>query len=212
MRKGDTVTLCGPEGKATLAELIGFDGTEVTVRVLSEGISSEPPGPVTLFQGLTKGDKFELIIQKSVETGVTRIVPFISSRCIAKLEDCAKTEKKLERWRRISEEAAKQCGRGIVPGIAAPVPFEEAVRQASEAAIPFLCYEREESVSLKELLVGPGESAVSFLIGPEGGFSENEAEYALKSGVRLCGLGKRILRTETAPVFVLSCITFMREL
>ena len=212
MRKGDTVTLCGEDGRSMVGTLEDFDGTSVAVRILGEGAGAEPPYPVTLFQGLTKGDKFDFIIQKAVETGVTRIVPFLSSRCIAKLEEGGRTEKKLERWKRISEEAAKQCGRGIVPEVTAPVPFAKALEEAAEASLSFLCYEREDAVSLSDLLKAHPGGSVSFLIGPEGGFSEAEASLAADRGIALCGLGKRILRTETAPVFVLSCITYEREL
>ena len=212
MRKGDAVTLCGADGRTMRGTLERFDGTTVSVRIVGEDSGAEPPFPVTLYQGLTKGDKFEYIIQKAVETGATRIVPFLSSRCIAKLEDGGRTEKKLERWKRIAEEAAKQCGRGIVPAVAYPISFEEALKEASEAETVFLCYEREEGVSLSDLLKAHPEGAVSFLIGPEGGFSEKEASLAAEHGIALCGLGSRILRTETAPVFVLSCITYEREL
>lgn len=212
MRRGDTVTLCGEDGRASLGELEDFDGETVAVRILGAGKGAEPPFRVTLYQGLTKGDKLEYIIQKAVETGVTRIVPFVSSHCIAKLEEGAKTEKKLERWNRISEEAAKQCGRGIVPEVSSPVPFEKALEEASASSLAFLCYEREDTVSLSDLLNAHPEGEISFFIGPEGGFSEKEAALAAEKGLSLCGLGKRILRTETAPIFVLSCITYEREL
>lgn len=212
MRRGDTVTLCGEDGRASVGELEDFDGATVSVRIKGTGVGAEPPFGVTLYQGLTKGDKFEYIIQKAVETGATRIVPFLSSHCIAKLEEGTKTEKKLERWNRISEEAAKQCGRGIVPEVMPPVPFEKALEEASASVLSFLCYEREDTLSLSDLLRSHQEGDISFLIGPEGGFSEKEAALAAEKGLSLCGLGKRILRTETAPVFVLSCITYEREL
>ena len=189
-------------------------GDSVTATVVSEReSSSEPPYRATLYQALIKGDKFDTVVQKAVECGVSRIVPVLTDRCVVRLDkrDCAK---KCARWQRIADEAAKQCGRGSLVPVEGMMTFKEALSDAASADISLFCYEGEETTSLKSALEkydgAPG--SVSFFIGPEGGFSVREAESSRDAGLSGVGLGGRILRTETAASFVLACLAYQYEL
>ena len=152
----------------------------------------------------------ETLIQKAVECGVSEIVPFASEHCVVKL-DAQGGKKKQERWQKIAHSAAEQSGRGIVPTVREPIPFAQAVREAAQAQVRFLCYEGERSQTMGEVLTPQAES-IAFLIGPEGGFSQKEVVLAKEAGLPSVGLGKRILRTETASTFVLSALVFHYEL
>ena len=165
-----------------------------------------------LFQGLPKADKMELIIQKAVELGARGIVPFESERCI-KRPDEKRSEARLERLNRIAEEAAKQCGRGRIPIVMPYMTYAQAVRACGENA--FICYENERSFSLKSYLRTLSEKkadSLSFFVGPEGGYSEQEIALAAEQGIPAVELGPRILRCETASGFVLSSLTYEFEL
>ena len=184
--------------------------------IISSGISeAEMPFRVHLFQGLPKKDKMEMIIQKSVELGVYEIIPVMTKRVIVKLDDKKKEEAKLKRWQAISESAAKQSGRGIIPGVAGCLSFKEALAAASKMNKVFIPYENADSSpegmkTSRELLSNiPKGSDVAVFIGPEGGFEPAEVEKAINSGAQVISLGKRILRTETAGMMLLSVIGFI---
>lgn len=168
---------------------------------------NELPSKIYLFQGLPKADKMELIIQKAVELGAFKIIPVEMKRCVMKL-DPKKAPQKIERWQNISEAAAKQSKRTIIPEISMPVSFKEAVKMASECDKRWVPYEMADGMPhTRELVHGllPGQS-VAIFIGPEGGFDQSEIDLAKKSGFEIITLGKRILRTETAGMVVLSLI------
>ena len=210
MKTGDALTVCDGRGNDFSCVIGSITKTDVTLEVLSVSKSaSEPSYKATLYQALAKSDKMDAIVQKAVETGVARIVPFESRFCIAKIGDGAKN--KLARWRRIALEAAKQCGRGIVPEISEPVTYREALEEAAKSECPFICYEDENTVLLGEA-APKGKKEYSFFIGPEGGFSPEEVADAARKGIPSAGLGKRILRTETASSFVLACLCMENEL
>ena len=213
MAKGDPVTVCDMARYEYSCVIDGFTDHSGSLRVISVTASeNEPPYSVTLFQAMPKGTKFDTIVQKAVESGVSRIIPFISSRCVSRPSDL-KFGNKSERYNRISAEASKQCGRAIIPDVGFPVDFRTAVSMASKSAIPLFCYEGDGTVTLKELLEKSEDcSEISVVIGPEGGFSHEEVEFAKKCGMAICGLGRRILRCETASGFVLSCISYRFEL
>ena len=141
-------------------------------------------------------------------------MPVLTSRCTVKLDiGSADCRKKLERWQRIVYEAAKQCGRGIIPTVREPMKFRDAAEDAARAELPLFCYEGEGTKPLPECMDAAERPAtVSVMIGPEGGYAAEEAEYAAQAGMTMTGLGKRILRTETAPSFVLSCVSYKYEL
>ena len=166
-----------------------------------------------IFQGLPKSDKMELIIQKATELGVSDIIPVNMKNCVAKL-DLKKEESKLRRWRAVAESAAKQSKRSIVPNIGRVMNFTEAVKLAESFDVKILPYESEDGMA------GMVEAIVSFLperdiavfIGPEGGFDPMEVKFAENHGVLPVSLGRRILRTETAAIAVLSMIMIRLEI
>lgn len=212
MAAGEKIEVCDKSGTVYLCELCGFFEKEVTCRVIESAPSvSEPSVKITLFQALPKGDKMETIIQKSVECGVYKIVPFRSELCVVRL-DAKDGEKKRERWQRISESAAKQSGRGIIPEVSSPLDFKIAIEQAMKSDLVLFCNECEREKSLRDALGGTDAKSISVIIGSEGGFSQREADYIAKSGAASVSLGKRILRCETAPTFVLSAISYETEM
>ena len=213
MAKGEHITVCDMQCNEYDCILSEFNSDNVVAEIVSsKKIDNEPPVKVYLFQALPKGDKLDTVIQKSVECGVFEITPFESERCVVKFKPEAE-EKKTERRNRISLEAAKQCGRGYVPVVKPTVSFRNAVDMASACDLCVLCYEGEEQFSLKTLLSSASNvKTISVLIGSEGGFSLDEVRYATEKGMKSVSLGKRILRTETASSFVLSCIVYETEL
>lgn len=220
MAAGERITVSDMQKREYECTLCEFLPDRVIAKIEEERQSdTEPPFTATLYQALPKGDKLDSIIQKSVECGISRIVTFNSERCIAK--ESAPEPKKLQRRARISLEAAKQSGRGIIPEVMPTVSFKEAIKQAAEAEIALFCYEGDDTRSLKSFLserkaelLGKGVSqpTVSIVIGSEGGFSHAEVEYARGAGLVPIGLGKRILRTETASSFTLGCLVYEFEL
>ena len=213
MAVGDSVTVSDGEGNEYSAVLTRIRDDRVDARITESYRSpAEPPVSITLFMAYPKGDKLETVIQKAVELGASRIVPFESSRCV-KRPSSDKAEAKSVRLSRIALEAAKQCGRGIIPAVALPVSFKEALAEASDADLPLFCYEAEDGRSIKEVLDSVTSCAtVSVMVGSEGGFSPDEADAARNAGMISVGLGPRILRCETAPDYALSAISYKFEL
>lgn len=178
----------------------------------------ELPSKVYLFQGLPKGDKMELIIQKCVELGVYEIIPVNMKRCIMKLDD-KKTDKKIARWQAISEAAAKQSKRGIIPEIKMPMSYKEAIKYASNMDIKLVPYEMEENLEASKGMIGTKniidnlkpKHSIAVFIGPEGGFDSSEIDLAISAGFSPITLGKRILRTETAGLTCMAWIMYSLE-
>lgn len=213
MKKGETILLsCGDEWEYTCEIL---DCSEGSVRAAVTDIQKsgqELPCRITLFQCLPKKEKMELIIQKSIELGVARIVPVASSRCVVRL-DPKKAAAKTERWNAIARAAAKQSKRLVEPEVAQPAAFSEALRMAAGLDRAFLPYERAENMAETREAFGQiqkGDS-IGILIGPEGGFEEKEAEEAVRAGLIPVTLGRRILRTETAGPAVLAMLVYLLE-
>ncbi len=213
MAVGDTLTVADMHGGEHLCRLVSIRDTECVLEILeSRAGESEPPFPITLYMAYPKGDKLETVIQKAVELGAARIVPFFSSRCI-KRPKADGADKLRERLCRIAKEAAKQCGRTLLPTVGDPISFEAMLAEAGRADLPLFCYEGDGTKSLKEILTKvPRPQSVSVVVGCEGGFSLSEAEAAQNAGLLPTGLGRRILRCETAPAFVLSSICYQFEL
>ncbi len=219
---GDRIQVCDQQ-TAYLCEMVSFDSDSATARILSATpIDTEPPFIARLYQALPKGDKLDTVIQKAVECGVYEVIPFESSRCIVRAKPEAEA-RKTERRCRIAEEAAKQCGRGVIPAVKPTVTFAEALRAAEGADLALFCYEGTEVTPLPAILemVAPSLDAaraegrtpeIAIFVGSEGGFSPEEAAAARRAGFAMTGLGKRILRTETASGFVLSCLIYALEL
>ena len=205
MKKGDEVTLCDGEGNFYEAKLEEFSEKSVTARIVSSRkAETEPETEITIFQGVPKNPKLETIVQKATEIGVVRIVPVDTVRAVAKLDKSAK----VDRLRKIAKEAAKQSKRGIIPHVNDAVSFKEAVKMASEAELALIPDEEEREVSLKKALFGKKPKTVAVMIGPEGGFEKEEICLAKENGIISVTLGKRILRTETAPLAVSAAILY----
>lgn len=174
----------------------------------------ELPVKVLLFQGLPKADKMDLIVQKAVELGAAEIIPVSMERCVVKL-DAGKAAKKTARWQTIAEAAASQSRRSIIPRVLAPMSMREAVEYAKEQTeVRVIPYElQEDDGSVKQYLESLKEGqSVSIFIGPEGGFTPAEVELAKEAGIRPISLGRRILRTETAGLAILSWLIYILEI
>ncbi len=214
MQPGEQITVSGGEdGKEYRCEIVQIEEACVTAKIMwVEESGAELPSRICLFQGLPKGDKMELIIQKAVELGAAQIVPMATKRAVVRL-DAKKEDAKRKRWNAISESAAKQSKRGIVPEVTRVMTFAEAVEYAGQFDKKLIPYELAEGMErTRELIDGivPGESVAVF-IGPEGGFDEQEIDLARAAGIQPVTLGRRILRTETAGMTVLSVLMFQLE-
>jgi 16S rRNA (uracil1498-N3)-methyltransferase len=207
---GDTVTVCDMHSNSFEAVIEKIEDDSV-VLLLGEKkhTKSELPFPVTVYQCVPKGEKCDTVVQKAVELGAKEIVFVISERCVARPDGKA-FEKRRERMMRISESAAAQSGRGFVPEVRGLISYDEAIKEIAASGRGFVCYEGDGTVPLRTLLCGEPES-IAFLIGPEGGLSEKETGLARGAGLPLANLGKRILRTETAALYVLAGISVIME-
>lgn len=231
MKLGETLIICDGKGMDYHCEIISLGKEEIWVKEISHSLTdTELPVKITLFQGIPKKDKMELIIQKTVELGVTEVVPVTMKRCVAKLEDEKKERKKRERWQMIAEAAAKQSRRGILPIVKPSMTYIQALEWAKKMNMVLIPYEHElgmkhtkevfqKMVSLidakKDSSVSPYSNlpniSIGIFIGPEGGFELEEIETARKAGAEIISLGKRILRTETAGLSVFSILMYELE-
>ena len=215
VRPGEQVLLSVGEDWNYLCTVREVDraGQKILLSVLEENRDvRELPVKISLYQGLPKSDKMELIIQKAVELGAARVVPVETARCVVKL-DRKKAESKRTRWQAISESAAKQSGRSVIPEIAMPMKYAAALKEAADSDIRLIPYENAEGMErTRKILesVQPGQKIAVF-IGPEGGFEETEIRQAEEAGFEAVTLGKRILRTETAGFVVLSLLMAQTE-
>ena len=219
MAVGEHITVCDEKGNEHDCTLEIFAPDSVTARVISSKRSdAEPPFRAHIYQGLPKGDKLETVIQKAVECGAVSLTPFESDFCVARSKPEAE-EKRTERRTRIAAEAAKQCGRAILPTVNPTVSFAEMLTLASKSDAVLFCYEGDGTLpigrimpTVDRIIAEKGCADIAVVVGSEGGFSEKEALAARNAGFSLCGLGKRILRTETAATFVLCCAVCATEL
>lgn len=213
MKPGEEI-LVSAQGKLEYRCRIEELGEEEVTAVILYAMESdlELPADVYLFQGLPKGDKMEFIIQKAVELGVHEVIPVASRRCVVKLDE-KKARNKTARWQGISESAAKQSKRMIVPEIHPVMNFAEALQYAKKLDLILVPYELAKGIGhTRELFssIRPGQS-VGIFIGPEGGFEEEEIRQAVDAGAMPITLGRRILRTETAGMTVLSILMYLME-
>lgn len=206
----------GIDGREYRCGIDEISDTEVICRlrfIKEDGV--ELPAKVFLFQGLPKGDKMELIIQKTVELGVYEIIPIEMKRCVVKL-DAKKAKSKIARWQSIAEAAAKQSKRAIVPKVNDIMTYSEALEYAKNMDVKLVPYEMEclcdSMAETRKIIdaINPGERIAVF-IGPEGGFDEEEIKKATSLGMKTITLGKRILRTETAGMTVMAWIMYRLE-
>ena len=213
MRIGEEVTVSDGQGKEYLCQVRDFEEEQVQLKIVETKASdAELPSKIYLFQGLPKQEKMELIVQKCVELGIYAVVPVSMKRCVVKL-DAKKGAKKVERWNTIAASAAKQSGRGIVPEVMSVKTYKEALEMAKDLDVVLVPYECAEGMDhTKKLIqsIKPGQS-VGIFIGPEGGFDPDEIALACETGGQVITLGKRILRTETAGLALLSVLIFPLE-
>lgn len=206
MSAGDNIIVCDGEGNDYDAVITSVSKTEVVAKIMGKYVcDAEPCVDVILYQALPKQGKMEYIIQKNTELGVKKIIPVYTKRCVVKPSD------KSERWNKVAESAAKQCGRGVIPEVLPTISFDEAVKQMQEYDLALMPYECEEDTSLKSVLKSSEYKTVSIFIGPEGGFDLKEVEAAKAAGIKSVTLGKRILRTETAASAVLPIIMYEND-
>ncbi|WP_394925674.1 16S rRNA (uracil(1498)-N(3))-methyltransferase [uncultured Robinsoniella sp.] len=214
MNTGEQISISsGQDNKEYRCEITEYDTNAVLTKIMwVEETGMELSSKIYLFQGLPKNDKMELIIQKAVELGVYEIIPVATRRAVVKL-DAKKEEAKRKRWNSISTSAAKQSKRTVVPEVTRVMGFKEAVSYAGKLDIKLIPYELASGMEqTKEVInkIQKGQS-IGIFIGPEGGFDESEVEAAKEAGAMPITLGKRILRTETAGMTVLSILMFTLE-
>ena len=196
---GDTITLCDGEGTDYICQIEEIEGDTLLCRANARRTAeTEPEMEITLFQGIPKGDKMEWIIEKGVETGLSRIVPVQMARSVSHIEG-KKAGNKVQRWNKISRSAAKQSQRGRIPQVEAPIRLTQCLERLKEYDMVLVFYEEERRNSLRRILQTasrPRKAAI--LIGPEGGLEPDEVRAFVGAGAKVAGLGPRILRTETA--------------
>lgn len=213
MKIDEELLISNGQDKDYYCKIESISDEEIKAIILDEEFEgTELPTELYLFQGLPKSDKMELIIQKAVELGVKEIIPVATKRCVVKLDD-KKEASKIKRWQAISESAAKQSRRTIIPEISSVMSFKEAINRAKEFELGIIPYENfKDMKETREVLKAVEKGIkIGIFIGPEGGFEESEVQYALENGVHPISLGKRILRTETAGLAILSVLMFELE-
>ena len=207
LRPGEDMIICDGKGTDYKCRLVKADKEQVEAQVIEVvPCPAEPTVQVTVLCGLPKGDKTDYIIQKCVEAGASEIMFFQSDRCVAKPD---KPEKKLERWQRIAEEAAKQSGRGIIPQVSWAGEYADALNVANQKELALFMYETGEREALNAVLEANSDVKTAAIVtGPEGGFAPFEADLARIVGLHICSMGERILRCETAPVVAVSALMY----
>lgn len=207
LRPGEDMTICDGKGTDYKCRLVRSDKDEAEAEIIEVvPCAAEPTVKVRVLCGLPKGDKTDYIIQKCVECGADEIYFFRCDRVVQRTEGVLK---KLERWNRISEEAAKQSGRGIIPEVKWLDSFARVLDAAKQTERALFMYETGERESVRLALDGASElSSAAIITGPEGGFEAYEAELARKCGMHICSMGARILRCETAPVAALAALMY----
>ena len=207
LKPGEDMIICDGQGTDYKCRLVSADREQVEAEVIEvRPCPAEPSVKVTMLCALPKGDKTDYIIQKCVEAGAFEIGFFSSARCVAKP---AEPERKVERWQRIAEEAAKQSGRGIIPKVGWAGEFHEALDIAVKKDLGLFMYETGERESLNTVLDAHKDASTAAIItGPEGGFAEFEAKLAKLCGLHVCSMGERILRCETAPIVALTATMY----
>ena len=208
IKQGERVTVCDGQGNECVCTVSDVSPGQISLVVDSRlPSSSEASVKVSVYVAFPKSDKLEHVIQKATELGAYEIVAFPSARCVSKPDEKS-LQKKLERWQKIAASAAEQSGRGRIPRIIALSSFSEALKRGADTDMPILFYENERATTLRMALMAGGYKTVSLLTGPEGGLDSSEVEQAQQAGFKVCTLGKRILRCETAPLCALSAVMY----
>jgi len=217
MQIGDQIICVDPKGKQAVCALAEITDKSVVADVVQwKEIVSELPISITIASGLPKGDKLELIVQKGTELGAHQFLPFSATRSVVKWDE-KKAVKKIDRWQKISKEAAEQSHRAFLPEVMSPVSFKELLIRSKDYDYKLVAFEEESrngetsvfASTLKKM--NNGESLL-LVFGPEGGLTDEEVKLLKNSDFEVCGLGPRILRTETAPLYALAAISYHFEL
>lgn len=204
-----------------LSEVVSVDDDKISFTIVEKMDSKELPALINLYQGISKADKLEFVVEKAVELGVNSVTPLSTEYCIAKIDD-KKSDKKIDRFNKIAKSAAEQSKRHIIPVVKEPINFNDLMKAMSDSASKrdssynLLFYENAEGMietkrviaDIKQRLSIGTNVEINVIIGPEGGFSEKEVEMARNSGLHILSLGDRILRTETAAVTALSILMY----
>ena len=208
LKAGERVTVCDAKGTDFQCTVSDVAPGQISLVVQCEEPSyAEPPVFCSVYMAFAKAEKLEHVIQKATELGAGEIIAFPSSRCVARPDEKS-LSKKLERWQKIAASAAEQSGRGRIPRVRTLSSFREAVREAAGCDLALFPYENERTLSLRACLQAGGFQSVSIMTGPEGGFSEEEVALAAENNMKICSLGPRILRCETAPLCALSAVLY----
>lgn len=213
---GDIIEICNEEnGKAYKCKIEIIEEDKIISNILKELVLQNEQIKVDIYQGLPKADKMELIIQKSVELGANAIIPVEMKRCVVKLDN-KNVDKKIERWQKIAESAAKQSGRNTIPQVKTLIRIDDIIEKKNEYDLIIVCYENEKINTIKKELVKLKEISyhninIAIIIGPEGGLDEKEVKKLKQNGAKIVTLGNRILRTETVALNVLSIIMYELE-
>ncbi|HZG60567.1 MAG TPA: 16S rRNA (uracil(1498)-N(3))-methyltransferase [Anoxybacillus sp.] len=217
MREGEEIVCCNENGKAALCKITKITNDEVIANII-EWVEEQTELPINVYiaQGLPKGDKLELVIQKGTELGAFSFIPFLAARSVVKWDE-KKRDRKVERWEKIAKEAAEQSERTRIPSVHHPMTIHELIEFSTKVDYKIIAYEEEarndERANLTKILreIKPGQSLLT-VFGPEGGFSEQEVSLLKENGFISCSLGPRILRTETAPLYLLAAASYELEL
>lgn len=208
LKNGDSVLVCDGAGNECVCTVSDVSPGQISLVVNGrQTATTEPRVQVSVYMAFSKGDKLEHVIQKATELGAYEIVAFPSSRCVSRPDEKS-LAKKLERWQKIAASAAEQSGRGRIPQVLTEASYTAALERAAKADLAILFYENEHATTLKMALDGNIYSTVALLTGPEGGLEAREVEQARAAGLRVCTLGSRILRCETAPLCALSAVMY----
>ena len=213
---GDQLIVCTCKKESYLMQIITLQKEEIKVQIVEKKEENvELPVFVTIAQGMVKGDKFDLVLQKATECGASAFVPVAMKRSVAKI-DVKKVGKKVERWQKITLEAARQSHRQVVPNVKMPIDMKGLVAMAGQYDVCLFAYEacgRDGKYGLADAIREfKPNMRVLVLIGPEGGVDESEVEILRDAGFMTVGLGPRILRTETAPIYLMSAISYALEI
>lgn len=212
MQVGEQIRISTHEGESYLGEVDAIAKDTVSVRILKELPSTELPAKIYLFQALPKGDRMETVIEKAVELGVYEIIPVEMKYCVVKL-DAKKKEKRIARYQAIAESAAKQSKRSVVPQIHDVLSYDEALSYAKQCDVQLAPYECKEGMAATSDALDQlsGAQSIAILIGPEGGFAEEEIKKA-SAQMDVISLGSRILRTDTAAITAMSMVMLALEM
>ncbi|WP_026476291.1 16S rRNA (uracil(1498)-N(3))-methyltransferase [Alkaliphilus transvaalensis] len=212
LTEGSEVEVCDGVAYEYVGKIKEINKNDILLTVLSKNeINTESPVKITLYQGVPKSTKMDLIIQKTTEMGIISIVPVLTQRTVVQFHNSKDEVKKTERWQKIALEAAKQSKRGVIPVVHNPMTYEAALKHSQQNQLNLMAYELEEDRSLKSLLKlenNKSTTEIGIWIGPEGGYTEKEVELAIAMDLKPITLGPRILRTETAGFALLSMIMY----